>query len=139
MTKNKHNQVKNSITDKVSNTKAKNISHNANNNVRETQSLKPKNDVRKDKLAAKMLQKSFAKTVGIGDFEGLGAVDIPYCIQNKRVYNELGMDLIEDFFKNKIILKYKNFKMLDLPHPHFKAYTLKINFVDKKIIKNKND
>ena len=139
LTKNKHNQVLNSISEKVTNTKAKNISHNANNNVRETQWQKPKNDVRKDKLAAKMLQKSFAKTVGTGDFEGLGAVDRPYCIQIKRVPNELGMDLIEDFFKNKIKLKYKDFKMLDLPHSHFKAYTLTINFVDKKIINNKND
>ena len=60
-----------------------------------------------------MLQKSFAKTVGIGEFEGLGAIDRLYCIQINRVSNELGTDLIEDFFKNKIKLKYKDFKMLD--------------------------
>ena len=139
LSKRKHNQEANSNSNKLRKVEAKKNQNNVNNNVKDSQWQKPKNDVKKDKLAAKKVHKSFSKSVGTGDFEGLGAVERPHCIQIKRVPNDLSTDLIEEFFKNKIKLKYKDFKIMDLPHAHFKAYTLTINFLDKKVINNKND
>ncbi len=139
LSKRKHNQETNSNSNKLRRVEAKKIQNNVNSNVKDSQWQKPKNDVRKDKLAAKKVHKFFSKSVGTGYFEGLGAVDRPHCIQIKRVPNDLSTDLIEEFFKNKIKLKYKDFKIMDLPHAHFKAYTLTINFLDKKVINNKND
>ena len=104
-----------------------------NNNWR-----KPSQEIRNEKLAAKKVQKSFAKSVGTGTFEGLGAVDRPHCIQIKRIDNNCESLKIQEFLKDTLKLKFSDFKAFELPHEHFKAYTLTISFLDKKIVKEKH-
>jgi len=113
------------------------ITGTGNTNLNENKWRKPKNDIRNEKAVTKKLQKSFIKSVGTGSFEGLGAVDRPHCIQIKRVDNECEPEKIQDFLKNTLHLKFKDFNVVHLEHLHFKAYKVTISYLDKKVVNEK--
>ena len=99
---------------------------------------KPKFDRKNEKFEAKKVQKSFAKSVGTGNFDGLGSVDRPHCIQIKRVATTCEPEKIQNFITQELKIAYSDFKEFELPHQHFKAYTLTISFLDKKIVHEKD-
>ena len=103
------------------------ITGTGNTNLNENKWRKPKNDLRNEK-ATKIIYKICRNRV---------AVDIPHCIQIKRVDNECEPEKIQDFLKNTLHLKFKDFNEVHLEHRHFKAYKVTISYLDKKLVNEK--
>jgi hypothetical protein len=98
---------------------------------------KTKQDKKKEKFTNKKKDKAFVNSIGTGSFEGLESVDRPHTVLIKRVDNSVDPDKIVDFLKNSITNRISDFKELQLPHQHFKAYTFSISFLKKSIINEK--
>ena len=98
---------------------------------------KTKQDKKKEKFINKNKEKAFVNSIGTGSFEGLESVDRPHTVLIKRVGNSVDPDKIVDFLKNSITNRISDFKELQLPHQHFKAYTFSISFLKKSIINDK--